>query len=68
VNGGLPGLLLIEFYKEVAGRQPASFELRNVGPLYCGQPCRLSAIETGTGWALAAENGAGGRAAEGTAS
>lgn len=64
VNGGLPGLFLIELFKETAGREPDVFDIRNVGPLYCGRPCHLSAVETARGWALAATDDTGAPAAE----
>ncbi len=64
VNGGLPGLFLIELFREMAGREPRFFDIRNVGPLYCGRSCHLSAMETETGWALTAEDDSGARAAE----
>lgn len=64
VNGGLPGLFLIELFKETAGREPNVFDIRNVGPLYCGRPCHLSAVETAEGWALAATDDTGAPAAE----
>lgn len=64
VNGGLPGLFLIELFKETTGREPDVFDIRNVGPLYCGRPCHLSAVETAAGWALAATDDTGAPAAE----
>jgi 3-methylfumaryl-CoA hydratase len=67
VNGGLPGLFLIELFKEISGRQPDVFDIRNVGPLYCGEPCHLRASETGDVWSLTAENDAGEPAAQATA-
>jgi 3-methylfumaryl-CoA hydratase len=64
VNGGLTTLLLLEFFKAVAGRQPSFVSTRNVRPLYCGRPMRLKGKEEGASWALWAENEQGRSALE----
>ncbi len=59
VNGGLTGLLLLELFKQAAGRDPRDTAVRNRRTLICGRPIRLCAAPDGEGWALWVEDEAG---------
>ena len=60
VNGSIPAMVLLEMFRAQTGREPSTFQSRNIAPMYCGQPLRLClrAVEAGTKlWAESA-NGA----------
>jgi 3-methylfumaryl-CoA hydratase len=59
VNGGLTGLLLLELFKQAAGRPPRETAVRNRRTLICGRPLRLCASPAGAGWSLWVEDEAG---------
>lgn len=67
VNGGLTALLLLELFKQAAGRDPASMTVRNRLPLICNRPARLCATPASDGWALWAEDEHGKTALEASA-
>lgn len=54
VNGSLPQMLLLEMFREKAGREPARYESRNKAPIYCGSRVTLSVVEDGESFALRA--------------
>lgn len=58
VNGGIPSILLLELFRAAAGREPASVSLRNVAPLFCGQPVHLFGLREGRRWRMWAEDSA----------
>lgn len=64
VNGGLPILLLMELFRERAGRNPNHMTSRNLGSLYCGRPMRLCAEPADDLWRLWAEDDLGRPAVE----
>ncbi len=64
VNGGIPVLLLLDLFRDHAGREPGSMAVRNLVPLLCGRPLRLCAVPGNTEWQLWAEDDAGRRAVE----
>ncbi len=64
VNGGLPILLLMELFRERAGRNPNHMTSRNLGSLYCGRPMRLCAEPAEDLWRLWAEDDLGRPAVE----
>lgn len=68
VNGSLPQMVLLEMFREYAGREPASLESRNRGPIYCGSPVTLSIAKHGDCFSLAAHDAGGAIAIEAIAS
>jgi 3-methylfumaryl-CoA hydratase len=56
VNGSIPAMFLLELYRTHAGREPVAFSSRNVAPMYCGHPLRLSALDEGASWRLWAQD------------
>ncbi len=66
VNGGLTGLLLLELFKQAAGRPPRETAVRNRGMLVCGRPIRLCASPAEAGWSLWVEDDSGRVALEAT--
>jgi 3-methylfumaryl-CoA hydratase len=66
VNGSVSSLLLLEFFRTEAGREPESIALRNVGPAFCGRPLRLNAIPGDKEWRVWADDEDGRVAVEGT--
>ena len=56
VNGSIPALFLLEMFRAAAGREPAVFSSRNVAPMFCGRPLRLSLGRKAAGWRLWAED------------
>ncbi|HVF63081.1 MAG TPA: hypothetical protein VNE58_03710 [Casimicrobiaceae bacterium] len=65
VNGSVSSLLLLEFYREQAGREPDFIGLRNVGLAFCGRPLRLNAIPGEDRWRMWADDEHGSVAVEG---
>ncbi len=56
VNGSIPAMFLLEMFRATAGREPASFNSRNVAPMYCGRSLHLNALRDGGSWRLWAED------------
>ena len=63
VNGSIPAMFLLELFRTVAGREPATFTSRNVAPMFCGSPLHLKALRQdriegtkGKSWRLWAED------------
>lgn len=56
VNGSIPTMFLLELFRSVAGREPAALTSRNVAPMFCGRPLRLSALNEGSAWRLWAQD------------
>jgi len=52
VNGSIPAMFLLELFRQVAGREPASFSSRNVAPMFCGRPLTLHVLPEEAGWRL----------------
>ncbi|MCT2557523.1 hypothetical protein N0B51_00865 [Tsuneonella sp. YG55] len=67
VNGSLPQMVLLEMFREYAGREPAGLDSRNRGPIYCGSPVYLSISKQGDCFALSARDANGALAIEATA-
>lgn len=67
VNGSLPQMVLLEMFRDYAGREPVAYESRNRGPLYCGSPVTLSVSKQGDRFSLAAYDAGGAIAIEATA-
>lgn len=59
VNGGIPGLFLLDMLREVSGREITHFSGRNTGPMFCGEPLHLEVARAADGWRLRASNAAG---------
>ena len=59
VNGGIPATYLHEVFRSVAGREPAAFDVRNIGTMLCGQPLHFFAQREGEGWKLWVEDEGG---------
>jgi 3-methylfumaryl-CoA hydratase len=59
VNGSLPQMLLLQMFREYAGREPAGYESRNRAPIFCGLPVTLSVCRQGERYALAAHKNDG---------
>lgn len=66
VNGSVSSLLLLEFFRAQARREPESIHLRNVGLAFCGRPLRLNAIPSDEGWRVWADDADGKLVVEGT--
>ena len=56
VNGGISLLLLTEFFKRAAGREPSEVNVRNAGLVFCGQVMHLKAQRNDPAWILWVEN------------
>ena len=56
VNGSIPAMFLLELFRAAAGREPASFNSRNVAPMFCGRSLHLNALRDGEAWRLWAED------------
>lgn len=65
VNGSVSSLLLLQFYREQAGREADYIGLRNVGLAFCGRPLRLNAIPSDGRWRMWADSEQGEVAVEG---
>jgi 3-methylfumaryl-CoA hydratase len=59
VNGSLPQMLLLEMFREYAGREPVGYESRNRAPIFCGSPVTLSVCRQGERYTLAAHKNDG---------
>jgi 3-methylfumaryl-CoA hydratase len=66
VNGSVSALLLLEFFRAEARREPESIALRNVGPAFCGRALRLNAIPGDRQWRIWADDEDGRVTVEGT--
>lgn len=66
VNGSVASLLLLEFFRSEAGREPDTIALRNGGLAFCGRPLRLNAIREERQWQVWADDEHGHVAVEGT--
>ena len=66
VNGSVSSLLLLEFFRTMAGREPESINLRNISLAFCGRPLRLNAIPHDKQWRVWADDENGNVVAEGT--
>ncbi len=59
VNGSLPQMLLLEMFRDYAGREPEGYESRNRAPIFCGSPVTLSVCRQGERYMLAAHKNDG---------
>ena len=66
VNGSVASLLLLEFFRSEAGREPDAISLRNGGLAFCGRPLRLNAMAEDRQWRVWADDEQGHVAVEGT--
>ena len=66
VNGSVSSLLLLEFFRARAQREPNAIHLRNVGLAFCGRPLRLNAIPGDPSWRVWADDEQGNLVVEGT--
>ena len=66
VNGSVSSLLLLEFFRARARREPNAIHLRNVGLAFCGRPLRLNAIPGDASWRVWADDEQGNLVVEGT--
>ncbi|CAD5372766.1 3-methylfumaryl-CoA hydratase [Rubrivivax sp. A210] len=64
VNGGLITLLLTEFARNDLGLEARRLRMKNLAPLFCGQPVTLTADREGPRWRLRACDDHGRIAAE----
>jgi 3-methylfumaryl-CoA hydratase len=64
VNGGLTTLLLTEFVRRDLELSPTAIRMKNIAPLFCGQPITLAADRDGEQWRLTAHDDTGKIAAE----
>jgi len=64
VNGSIPGMFLLEMFREAAGREPVTFSARNVAPMFCGRELGLHLCRDGAAWRLWATDAAGATAYE----
>ena len=65
VNGSVSSLLLLEFFRAQAQREPVSIHLRNLGLAFCGRPLRLNAVPGERSWRLWADDENGNLVVEG---
>ena len=54
VNGSLPLMFLLELFREYAAREPVALDIRNIAPMYCGQPLSLTIVAADEGFVLRA--------------
>jgi len=59
VSGGIPVMFLLEVFRITAAREPVTFDIRNLAPMFCGRPLHLFAHDTGEGWRLWAQDDTG---------
>ena len=59
VNGSIPAVFLLEMFRAETGREPESFQARNVAPMFCGRPLHLHALARDGQWRLWARDAAG---------
>lgn len=59
VNGSLPQMLMLEMFRDYAGREPEGYESRNRAPIFCGAPVTLSICRQGERYVLAAHRNDG---------
>lgn len=62
VNGSIPAMFLLEYFRAATGREPVSFSSRNMAPMFCGRALQLCGLNEGASWQLWAEDAAGTRA------
>ncbi len=56
VNGSIPSMFLLEMFRRLAGREPVQLASRNLAPMQCGQPLRLTVQQDVEGWRLWAQD------------
>ncbi len=59
VNGSIPTMFLLELFRSVAQREPASLTCRNLAPMYCGHALALQAWADRDAWRLLARDDGG---------
>ena len=59
VNGSLPQMILLDMFREYAGREPSRYLCRNRAPIFCERPLTLSVVEAGESFALRAHTAEG---------
>ena len=59
VNGTIPAMFLLEMFRQLARREPAHLASRNMAPMLCGQPLRLTVEQDGESWRLWAQTSDG---------
>ena len=56
VNGSIPGIFLLELFRQVVGREPVWFSGRNIAPMFCGYELTLCLQPEGDEWRLWAQD------------
>jgi 3-methylfumaryl-CoA hydratase len=59
VNGTLPQMILLEMFRQHAGREPTRYEGRNLAAIYCGARVKLSLEPCEDGFVLMAQDETG---------
>ncbi len=59
VNGSIPAMFLLDMFRACAGREPNSFQSRNVAPMFCGCRLQLHVLREEASWRLWALNDQG---------
>ena len=56
VNGSIPSMFLLELFRSVARREPATFSSRNLAPMFSDRPLQLRVLSEGDTWRLWVED------------
>ena len=56
VNGSIPAMFLLDMFRACAGREPDTFQSRNVAPMFCGHALHLQVQREEASWHLWAVN------------
>ena len=59
VNGSIPAMFLLDMFRACAGREPDTFQSRNVAPMFCGHTLHLQVRREEASWHLWAVNDQG---------
>lgn len=52
VNGSIPAMFLLDMFRASTGREPDSFQSRNVAPMFCGNTLQLHVRRDAASWRL----------------